>query len=59
MAFEVEAFLGVCGFVVDTCDDLAFYVFFIRMSKMVVLLSCVPLWILFLDVGFVVGCVIR
>ena len=32
VAFEVEVLLGVCWFVVDICDDLAIYVFFIRMS---------------------------
>ena len=28
-AFEVEVLLGVCGFVVDICDDLAIYAFYV------------------------------
>ena len=39
-AIEVAVLLVVCGFVVDICDDLAFFVF-MRCLKMVVLLSCV------------------
>ena len=31
-SFEVEVLLGICGFVVDICNDLAIYVF-IKISK--------------------------
>ena len=28
MAFEVEVLFGVCWFIIDIYDDLAFYVFY-------------------------------
>ena len=33
MAIEIGVLSGVCGFVVDICNDWAIFIFLMRMSK--------------------------